>query len=392
VRANASPRPQDTGILWPALGVARLVLLGFAVVVNAMHAQDYRYPLAAWAVLAVLATWTLVAPRLYTAEARRPRLVAAEVALAVAGLLLTPWVQGAAGADPHAPTLPSFWIAAPVLACAVQWAWRGGLASALLLGAVDLSVQAGPDESAAAYVFLLVLTGLVVGYAAALVRAGTRERAEAAAVRAATAERERLARAVHDGVLQTLAYVQRRGAEIGGPAGELAELARDQQETLRGLLQSRVNGSGSRGAPDAATRAGACDVAPMLRRLAGRALPVATPAGPVPLPVPVATELVAAVTAALDNTARHARGASAYVLLEDTGETVVVSVGDDGPGIPDGRLAEAAAEGRMGVADSIVGRLAALGGTAELTSSTGTGTEWELRVPRRTVSRPGGAP
>lgn len=390
--ANAFPQPVDTGILWPALGVARLVLLGYAVVVNLLHVQDYRHPLAAGAVLGILATWTLAAPWLYSAADRRSRLVVTELALAVAALLLTPWVQGATAAEPDTPTLASFWIAAPVLAAAVQWAWRGGLASALVVGGVDLAVQAELSESAVGYVFLLVLTGLVAGYAAALVRAGTRARTEAAAVQAATVERERLARAVHDGVLQTLAYVQRRGAEIGGRADELAELARDQEEALRGLVQGRVDGSVSRAASEASPGTGTLDIAAMLHRHAGRVVSVATPGSPVPLPGPAAEELVAAVAAALDNTARHAGGASAYVLLEDTGDTVVVSVGDDGPGIPAGRLDEAAAAGRMGVTGSIVGRLAALGGTAELTTSSNAGTEWELRLPRRAVSSRVSAP
>ena len=39
------------------------------------------------------------------------------------------------------------------------------------------------------------------------------------------------------------------------------------------------------------------------------------------------------------------------------------------------------AEGRLGVVDSIRGRIADLGGTAELTTGT-YGTEWELTVPR----------
>ena len=50
------------------------------------------------------------------------------------------------------------------------------------------------------------------------------------------------------------------------------------------------------------------------------------------------------------------------MLIEDEGETVTVSVRDEGPGIPDGRLAEAAAQGRLGVAQSIRGRIADLGG------------------------------
>jgi signal transduction histidine kinase len=60
----------------------------------------------------------------------------------------------------------------------------------------------------------------------------------------------------------------------------------------------------------------------------------------------------------------------------------VVSVRDEGPGIPAGRLEAAQADGRLGVVDSIRGRVADLGGTAELTTGT-YGTEWELTVPRR---------
>ncbi|MCM0677958.1 ATP-binding protein, partial [Micromonospora phytophila] len=102
----------------------------------------------------------------------------------------------------------------------------------------------------------------------------------------------------------------------------------------------------------------------------------------VPLPAPVARELAAATAAALDNVARHADG-RAWVLIEDEGATVTVSVRDEGPGMPDGRLAEAAAEGRLGVAQSIRGRIVDLGGTVRINSAPGAGTELELTVPRK---------
>jgi signal transduction histidine kinase len=76
-------------------------------------------------------------------------------------------------------------------------------------------------------------------------------------------------------------------------------------------------------------------------------------------------------------------GARAFVLLEDLGDSVAVSIRDDGVGIAAGRLAEAAREGRLGVSKSIVGRMSSLGGTAQLHSAPGEGTEWELCVPRR---------
>lgn len=370
-------------MLWRALPVARLVLLGYAVTVNAVHADDYRRPWLAWSALAVLAAWTVVAPWVYAAPARRTAAIAAEFGLAVAALVITPAAQGP-DAGGGLPSVPSFWLAAPVLAAAVQWEWRGGLPAGVLAGASDIVVDAGTNDTyqigaaTAANVFLLVVVGLVVGYAAGLLRVSAEARAVAVAVQAGTAERERLARAVHDGVLQALAWVQRRGTEIGGEAAELAAVAGEQEVALRGLIGGGASGEGA-GTPLAGDTA---DLSAMLNRCATSSVSVATPGSAVPLPALAATELVAAVRAALDNTARHAVGAKAYVLLEDEGSEVVVSVGDDGPGIAPGRLDEAAAGGRMGVAHSIRSRLAALGGSATLSTGPGRGTEWELRVPR----------
>ena len=80
---------------------------------------------------------------------------------------------------------------------------------------------------------------------------------------------------------------------------------------------------------------------------------------------------------------RHAgTGASAWVLLEDEGTVVTVSVRDDGAGFATDRLARAVESGRLGVAQSIVGRMRDVGGTADVTSSPGQGTEVELRVRR----------
>jgi signal transduction histidine kinase len=224
----------------------------------------------------------------------------------------------------------------------------------------------------------------VVGYSTSLIREATEARAEAERIAAVLSERARLARAVHDGVLQVLALVQRRGTELGGESAELGRLAGEQEVALRALVQgSAATSYGA--APDGAPGGlgGRRDLVGSLAMLGSRSVTVSGPAHPVLLPDEVATELTSVVRAALDNVARHVGAdAPAWVLVEEVGDTVTVTVRDEGPGIAEGRLDQARGEGRMGVSGSIRGRMAELGGTADLVTGPGQGTEWELRVQR----------
>lgn len=125
------------------------------------------------------------------------------------------------------------------------------------------------------------------------------------------------------------------------------------------------------------------DLRELIERFGDPQVTVSCPANAVPLPASAAAALSGAVAAALDNVRQHAGAqAHAWVLVEDTGESVRVSIRDDGIGFGDGRLAEATAAGRLGVSHSIVGRLREVGGTAWVTSAPGQGTEVELAVPR----------
>jgi signal transduction histidine kinase len=69
------------------------------------------------------------------------------------------------------------------------------------------------------------------------------------------------------------------------------------------------------------------------------------------------------------------------VVVEDEGAAIVVTVRDSGPGIPDGRVDEAEAAGRLGISQSIRGRVRELGGEVRVSSAPGQGTEIEMRVP-----------
>jgi signal transduction histidine kinase len=107
------------------------------------------------------------------------------------------------------------------------------------------------------------------------------------------------------------------------------------------------------------------------------------PGVPVLLSENAVREAAAAVRAAIDNVRHHCgEDAKAWVLVDDEGGSVSVTVRDDGPGFPDGRLAEAAAEGRLGVSHAITGRIRHLGGSADVVSAPGAGTEVRLRLPR----------
>jgi signal transduction histidine kinase len=382
------PRPERAGLLDPvsgqvettifrAVAVLRFVVAGYVVTLNAVRWREFDHPVAGWCVVGGIVAWTFVAAWAYDAPSRRglPLLVL-DVLVAAAALLSTRFVQSDEMLARTASTIPSFWVMAAVLAWAVMRGWPGGIAVAVLISLVDLSVRDIPTGTTWGNIFLLLLAGGVVGYSADLIREATEARAEAERMAAAMAERARLARAVHDGVLQVLSLVQRRATEAGGDAAELARLAGEQEVRLRALVQGT--------APEAAgvSGGGRSDLVDALNLLASRTVTVSVPAGRILLPDQVVHELTAVVRACLDNVTRHV-GADApvWVLLEQVPDGVLVSVRDEGPGIVDGRLEQARGEGRLGVSESIRGRMADLGGTARLTTAPGQGVEWELALP-----------
>lgn len=361
--------------LFRALAVLRVAVLAYTVVINA-YRNNYDHPVLGWACVAVMVVATFAVIPVYAAPERRgPVLLGVDLALAVAMLLATPIAKG----PWFDATIPSYWIVGALLAWGIRWGWRGGTVAAVVLGSVDLLSRAQVAQKDWGNVFLLLLGGSMVGFVCESLKAMAAERDEAQRVAAAAEERARLARVVHDGVLQVLALVQRRGGELGGDAAELGRLAGEQEQVLRTLIRSQDAVATTRRGDRRTT----ADLAAALGALGTRpSTEVALPAGAVELPSAVVDELVAVVRACLDNVDRHVgEGAPAWVLLEDLGDRVEVSVRDDGPGIAAGRLEAASAEGRLGVAESIRGRLRDLGGTAELDSG-GYGTEWTFTVPR----------
>jgi signal transduction histidine kinase len=358
------------------LAVLRFVLMANTVGLN-IYRDGFEHPVGGAILVAALVAWTCLISWVYHAFRRRTSLwVVADLAVALATVALTAAVK-----EPgyHA-TVPGFWVMGALFAWAIHWRLYGGLVAAVLLSVDDILTRHYLSETVYGNLFLLLIGGLIVGLMVdsllrSAVRTAAAERAAASAL-----ERTKLARTVHDGVLQVLSLVQRRAPELGPEGAELARLVGQQEQALRSLIR-QLN------AVDATP--GMVDLVGVLSALERRpGVCVATPSDGVLVEGPRAEEIVAVVAACLDNVAAHVGStAPAWVLLEATPASLQVSVRDEGPGIAPGRLDAAAREGRLGVSSSIRGRVAELGGEAVLTTGPG-GTEWELTFPRTTSPRP----
>jgi signal transduction histidine kinase len=347
------------------------ILLAANMVGLTVYRGGFSHQVAGAALVSALVVWTFLISWIYYDFRRRTTSwLVADLAVALVAVALTPAVKESG----FHSTLPGFWVIAAMFAWAIHWRLYGGLVAAVLLSLDDIITRHYVSETTYGNLFLLLIGGPIVGLMVdSLLRSAARtaaaERAAAAAV-----ERSKLARAVHDGVLQVLSLVQRRGPELGGDGERLALLAGEQELALRTLIRQQ----------DAVDPApGVVDLVGALSALERRpGVSVATPSDSVPVDRARAGEIVAVVAACLDNVAAHVGpDAPAWILLESDLREVRVSVRDDGPGIAAGRLDAAAREGRLGVSSSIRGRMAELGGRAELTTGPH-GTEWELVVPR----------
>ncbi|MCD7437585.1 DUF5931 domain-containing protein [Streptomyces lincolnensis] len=384
--------------LWRALTGYRVLTMLYAMGLFVSQYDTFDRPRIAYVYYGVLFVWTLATlPRVQNAAACTKRFLAADLSIALTGIVLTPLAVNDHHIQTGGPTLPSIWTAGSVLAFAIKGGWRWAAFASTTVAVANLIERGTWARDTVHNVILVWVASIAIGYVVEVARASERTLARALEIEAATRERERLARDIHDSVLQVLAMVQRRGAVLGGEAAELGRMAGEQEVALRTLVSgglapvSRISEDAAEGAVVRAVDepeepSGPVDLRALLAPYASAKVNLAEPGAPVPLPPASARELAAAVGAALDNVHRHAgEDARAWILVEDEPDEVIVTVRDDGPGIPEGRLAQAEGEGRLGVALSIRGRLREIGGSAELISIPGQGTEVELKVPK--VSR-----
>lgn len=319
-----------------------------------------------WVAVLLLATALVVtAATSVLARVDPDRLLSVEVIVAelAVGFALGAGDDWAFAGEGHTQSLGSVWPIAGVLTAGVLWAGRGGALAGAIVGLGRLFgdlVEEKTTEpiteltiSASSTFVLYALAGGAAGYAVVKLREAERQISVAQA-------REEVARTLHDGVLQTLAVVQRR---VTDP--DLSRLAREQERELREFLFGISPANGELGPSLRAAAARFED------RFGARARVVLADDLPELAPA-VVDALTGAVTEALTNAGKHGAAALVTVYAEPAaGNGVFCSVKDDGHGF------ETAHEG-VGISRSIRGRLAEVGGRVEIDGNPGRGTEVRL--------------
>jgi signal transduction histidine kinase len=302
----------------------------------------------------------------------RPAPVAIELACGLALVLCDGWAYGSGHAFATSQSLGVGWPVAGVLTAGIAWGPAAGGVAGVAMGAARFgstlangvalsSLTSGRITSLVSTAVLYASAGAVAGYVATLLRRAEREISAARA-------REDMARTLHDGVLQTLAVVERRADD---PA--LARLAREQERELREyLFGTAVATVGAGGDLGSALRATAgrfednfggrvqvlvADDIPKLRREAVDAL-------------------AGAVGEALTNAGKHGAADRVTVYVEPQDRGVFCSVKDNGSGFDIAKTREG-----IGLTQSIRGRLSEAGGRVEVRSRPGDGAEVCLWIP-----------
>ncbi|MEL4357343.1 MULTISPECIES: MacS family sensor histidine kinase [unclassified Luteococcus] len=377
IRALAQP---DNDVLHPVYAVTnrlRWVLLAHALVVNALRLDEVAHPVALLLASLVMVAWTPMIGRWQARQATRSwRVMLADFLVSAVLVASSRWVLGREALMASYQAVPVYWMAAAPLVLAVRRGRWWGLASAVALSLAKFVQEPRPDSRVWASLAVMGVSAWGLGCIVDTVRESMKDRDAHHARLAALAERDRLNRIVHDGALQVLAMVEREGPELGPKGQQLAQVARQQETLLRRLLQDRDVDLPTGLQPSQT------DVAALLEAHASDTVTVSVMAGEAPIDADRAVELDAAVSEVLTNVAKHAGpGAKAWVLLEMEGDQLIVSLRDNGVGMSREQVEVASTTGRMGIHDSIMGRIGDIGGVAVARSQPGRGVEWEFRIP-----------
>lgn len=193
------------------------------------------------------------------------------------------------------------------------------------------------------------------------------------------AQQRQDARVLHDTVLATLSLLAHSGVGVGPAA--LRQQAGDDARLLRLLRLGAPLDSGvtSMFSPESGEDALGTTFESVRQRFARMGLDVNWHgAGQLVLPRDTLDALLGALGECLENVRRHSGVNEADVTVTDDEHTVRAMVSDAGTGFEPAAIDA----GRLGFAESVVGRLTSVGGRARVFSSPGAGTTVMLEVPK----------
>jgi signal transduction histidine kinase len=367
-------RSVPTGVtILRVLGIARWLAWGWMVAVVAFSGDALRQPAVAWVsvaaglVIATLSTWWMSST---PGMLMTPAFVLTEGAYALLLTVIDGWVFEPGHVFVTSQNLASQWPLVAAISTGVAFGPVAGAGFGMLVGparwiGAELN-DFGPYDpkhivSLVSVSLFYAACGAVFGWLATLLRRNEREIADRRA-------RDEVARVLHDTVLQTLALVERR---VASSDPDLAGAAREADQDLRAFL---FGGAGSTG-DDLRGRVHAA-VEQARRRSATPAasrISVSVIDDGCRLPGHQQDLLARAIGEAVANALEHADAATVVVFAEtDDDGHVFASVRDDGTGF------EPQAVTGHGLSESIGGRLASIGGRAEVHSTPGGGTEVRL--------------
>jgi signal transduction histidine kinase len=370
---NAEPTTDaEAALLRAVIGyriVAAVWLAILGVLILAERGTPADRPWRVALTITAVAAWTTVASVISLRDPKRTTtgwFVALDVGVAIGSIVAADW----AGTFVFAGGYPLAAVFATLLS-------RGTVPGMIAAGSLSitaiirLGTITGATASDTSFVIVYLFAGGAAAWAFSVIRTADRRRAHAEALlRAEQAERARaeeradLASRVHDSVLQTLALIQRDGDD----ERRVRQLARRQERELRMVLfGSTSNAEGLRDA-----LAAACAEVEEMTGVRASFVMVGDHGGGVEV-----AALVLATREALLNAAKHAGVEEVAVYGEADDETATVFVRDRGVGFSPAGVGP----GRRGIADSIVARMAAVGGSADIASKPGGGTEVRLAVP-----------
>ncbi|PLS27009.1 histidine kinase [Bifidobacterium anseris] len=207
---------------------------------------------------------------------------------------------------------------------------------------------------------VFAVIGTLTPWIMALMRGFTNERA----LKEREEERADMTAHLHDGVLQTLALIQLHAAE----PQTVFTLARSQERELRSWLYQERTTS------DRSVKAGLTQIAAQIEDSHGKPIDVVTVGDA--RPSAQTDALLDAAAQAMVNAVTHG-GEPVSVYCEASDTLVEVFVRDHGDGF---RMEDVPPE-RLGIRESIIGRIRRRGGSVEIVSRLGWGTEVRMHMP-----------